>query len=112
MSARPPMPTIWLKPTPFGSAQSSTARHSDADCETSPIRPAGGDQMRARGIQPDGGHGDAERARPQHTNPAAERRVGQAVRVADDHGRECAFGSQRPQDLWRWRGGDDGQVGG
>ena len=74
MSALPPMPTMWLKPTPFGSAQSITARHSDADCETSPIRPAGGDQMRARGIQPDGGHGDAERARPQHTNSAAETR--------------------------------------
>ena len=41
ISARPPMPTIWLNPTPFGCAQSSTVRHSDADCDTSPSRPAG-----------------------------------------------------------------------
>ena len=52
MSARPPMPTIWLKPTPFGPAQSTTARHSDADCETSPIRPAGGTRCAREAFSP------------------------------------------------------------
>ena len=42
ISSLPPMPTMWLKPTPFGSAQSSTARHSAADCETSATFPARG----------------------------------------------------------------------
>ena len=36
------MPTIWLNPTPFGSAQSSTARLSAADCDTSAILPGRG----------------------------------------------------------------------
>ena len=40
--ALPPMPTIWLNPTPFGSAQSSTARHRAADCDTSATRPGRG----------------------------------------------------------------------
>ncbi len=40
--ALPPMPTMVLKPTPFGSAQSSTARHRAADCDTSATRPGRG----------------------------------------------------------------------
>ena len=35
-----PTPTMWRKPTPFGAAQSITARQIAADCETSPSRPA------------------------------------------------------------------------
>ena len=36
-----PMPTTWLNPTPFGPAQSTTARASEADCVTSAMLPAG-----------------------------------------------------------------------
>ena len=62
--------------------------------------PAGGRrQMRARGIQPDGGHGDAERARPQHTDSAAKLGSVRPSASQTNHGRECAFGRQRPQDV-------------
>src|ERR671932_722105 len=37
-----PTPTMWLKPTPLGSAQSITARLMAADCVTSATLPACG----------------------------------------------------------------------
>ncbi len=40
-SALPPIPTTWLKPTPFGPAQSTTARASEADWVTRAMCPAG-----------------------------------------------------------------------
>ncbi len=55
MSALPPTPTTWLKPTPFGSAQSSTARHSAADCETSATRPGCGWRCALDALRPSAG---------------------------------------------------------
>ena len=52
MSERRPMPTMWLKPTPLGCAQSSTVRHSEADCDTTPIRPAGGGRCAREAFNP------------------------------------------------------------
>ena len=55
ISALPPMPITWLKPTPFGSAQSSTARHSAADCEMSDILPGCGCRCAVEALRPSAG---------------------------------------------------------
>ena len=74
ISARRPMPTIWLKPTPFGCAQSSTVRHSDADCDTSPIRPAGGGRCAREAFSPMPGTAMPNDSGPSTRTPA--RRAG------------------------------------
>ena len=68
------MPTIWLKPTPFGCAQSSTVRHSDADCDTSPIRPAGGGRCAREAFSPMPGTAMPNDSGPSTRTPA--RRAG------------------------------------
>jgi len=47
-----PTPTMWLNPTPFGPDQSSTARHSEADCDTSARRPARGGRWASEAFSP------------------------------------------------------------
>ncbi len=62
--------------------------------------------MRARGVQPDRRHDDAERARPQHADAAPAHRIGKALGRTDHHRSECAFCCQRSQGRRhgiRWR---------
>src|SRR5262249_43966132 len=52
ISSLPPMPTMWLKPTPFGSAQSITARQRAADWETSARWPWRGFRCAREALRP------------------------------------------------------------
>ncbi len=94
---------VRLRPVQHRAAQRCRLRHQS--------EPAGRHrQMRARGVQSDAGHRDAERFRAQHANAAAPRRVGQTVGATEDDGRESALGGQSLQKIRRWRGADHREV--
>ena len=97
ISALPPMPTMWLNPTPFGWAQSRTARHKAADCDTNPSRPAGGGRCAREAFSPIAGTDDAERTWPQHAHAAPAHRIRKAFGHADHHRCKCALRCQRRQ---------------
>ena len=73
MSTLPPMPTMWLKPTPFGSAQSSTARQSAADCDTSAILPGRGGRWPRVAFSPIAGTATPKACRARAPAPRSRR---------------------------------------
>ena len=67
----------WLKPTPFGPAQSSTARHSAVDCETSASRPLPGVRWAREALRPSPGT-----IRPNDPGPSTRTPVRRASSVS------------------------------
>ena len=69
--ALPPVPTTWLKPTPLGAAQSSTARQSAADCETRATLPGRTGRWAVEALRPIAGTMRPKEAGPRTRMPAA-----------------------------------------
>ena len=106
------MPMTWLKPTPFGPAQSSTARQVPPDCDTSASRPRLGAQVALRGVEPELRHDDPEGVGPDQAHPGGAYRRQRALdRAEGDRGKAAALGQRRQDHARIGRAGQDGEVG-